>query len=311
MEGLNTKKAWLFLAPTLILMAIFTFYPLIQTMIYSFLNGYNGMGAAGGESFSIGIQNYTRLFTYSTLRTRFLGALGNTALVVFITVPLSTLIALLISVALNSIKPLQKVFQTIYFLPYVTNSLAIGAVFAVMFQSAGTGPAEVAGVVNTVLRWFGIGAVDWLGPNSTYVANMTVLIIYIVWNALPFKILILLGALQSVNKQYYDAAKIDGASKHRILWKITVPLLSPMISYLLITGFIGAFKEYTSVIGVFGTNLGPAGSSGRMNTIVALVYNYIESANYGYASAMAMILFVIILIFTGIQMLINKKRVHF
>lgn len=311
MEGLNTKKAWIFLAPTLILMGIFTFYPLVNTFVYSVLDGYNGLESVGGVKFEFGIENYVRLFNGSATSIKFVRALKNTSIIVFLTVPLSTVISLLIAVALNSIKPLQKVLQTIYFLPYVTNTLAIGAVFAVMFQSAGQGTAEVAGVMNTVIGWFGISPVNWLGPNSTYSANMAVLVIYIVWNALPFKILILLGALQSVNKQYYDAAKIDGTPKRRILTRITIPLLSPMISYLLITGFIGAFKEYTSIIGVFGVNLGPAGDSGRMSSIVSMVYDYIEKADYGRASAIAMVLFVIILLFTLVQMRINKKRVHF
>ena len=312
MEGLNTKKAWIFLAPALILMAVFTFYPMISTIVYSFINDYNGLNVVGGDTFKVGIENYKKLFDMSASSKRFLEALGNTAILVVFTVPLSIIIALLIAVALNSIKPLQKAFQTIYFLPYVTNSLAIGSVFALMFQSSTIiGTIGTEGIVNTFLGWFGIPAVNWIGPGSTYAANITVLDIYIVWNALPFKILILSGALQSVNKQYYDAAKIDGTPKHRVLTKITVPLLSPMISYLFVTGFIGAFKEYSSVVGVFGTEMGPSSDHGRMNTVVARIYDFIERADYGRASAMALALFVIILILTIIQFRINKKRVHF
>ncbi|MDE7106645.1 MAG: sugar ABC transporter permease [Anaeroplasmataceae bacterium] len=316
MEGLNTKKAWAFLAPALILMAVFTFYPMISTIIYSFINDYNGLDAARGQAFTAGIENYKKLFlfmddNYAASSIKFFKALGNTAILVVFTVPLSIVIALLIAVALNSIKPLQKALQTIYFLPYVTNSLAIGSVFALMFQSAGKGTAGVQGIINTVIGWFGIGPVNWMGPGSSYAANIAVLVIYIVWNALPFKILILSGALQSVNKQYYDAAKIDGTPKHRVLTKITVPLLSPMISYLFVTGFIGAFKEYSSVVGVFGTEMGPVGDNGRMNTVVARIYEFIEDANYGRASAMALVLFIIILLLTIVQFQVNKKRVHF
>lgn len=311
MEGLNTKKAWAFLAPTLVLMVVFTFYPLISTIVYSFINDYNGLNAAGGEVFSVGIENYKKLFDGGASSIKFLRALGNTTILVIFTVPLSIIIALLIAVALNSIKPLQKAFQTIYFLPYVTNSLAIGSVFALMFQSANTGASTAQGVVNTVIGWFGIAPVNWIGVGSSYATNIAVLVIYIVWNALPFKILILSGALQSVNKQYYDAAKVDGTPKWRVLTKITVPLLSPMISYLAVTGFIGAFKEYSSVVGVFGTDMGPAGDAGRMNTVVARIYEFIEKADYGRASAMALVLFVIILLLTLVQFRINKKRVHF
>lgn len=311
MEGLNTKKAWLFLAPALVLMAVFTFYPLISTIVYSFINGYNGLDAVGGQTFSIGIENYAKLFDGGASSRKFLRALGNTAILVVFTVPLSIIISLLIAVALNSIKPLQKIFQTIYFLPYVTNALAIGSVFALMFQSAGAGTTGVEGIINTVLGWFHIPPVNWMGPSSTYVANITVLVVYIVWSSLPFKILILSGALQSVNKQYYEAAKVDGTPKWRVLTKITVPLLSPMISYLFVTGFIGAFKEYSAVVGVFGTDMGPAGDLGRMNTVVARIYEFIEDANYGRASAMALVLFVIILILTIIQFQVNKRKVHF
>lgn len=311
MEGLNTKKAWFFLAPALILMAVFTFYPLISTIVYSFINDYNGLDQVGGATFSIGIENYVKLFDGGSSSRKFFRALGNTAILVVLTVPLSIVIALLIAVALNSIKPLQKLFQTIYFLPYVTNSLAIGSVFALMFQTAGKGTAGVEGIINTALGWFGIPAVNWMGPGSSYAANIAVLVIYIVWNSLPFKILILSGALQSVNKQYYDAAKIDGTSKFRVLTKITVPLLSPMISYLFVTGFIGAFKEYSAVVGVFGEDLGPAGDRNRMNTVVARIYEFIESADYGRASAMALVLFVIILILTIVQFQVNKRKVHF
>lgn len=313
MEGLNTKKAWLFLAPALILMAVFTFYPMISTIVYSFINNYNGMDAASGYAeFTIGVENYRKLFDGSASSIKFLRALGNTAILVLFTVPLSIVIALLIAVALNSIKPLQKLFQTIYFLPYVTNALAIGSVFALMFQSISSGSSGTQGIINTFLGWFGIGPVNWMGPGSSYAANITVLVVYIVWSALPFKILILSGALQSVNKQYYDAAKVDGTPKWRVLTRITVPLLSPMISYLFVTGFIGAFKEYSSVVGVFGAdNMGPIGDQGRMNTVVARIYEFIETTDYGRASAMALALFVIILILTIIQFQVNKKRVHF
>ncbi|MDE6408025.1 MAG: sugar ABC transporter permease [Anaeroplasmataceae bacterium] len=313
MEGLNTKKAWAFLAPCLVLMAVFTFYPMISTIIYSFLNDYNGMDAASGHvNFSIGIENYKKLFNMSSSSIKFFQALGNTAILVVFTVPLSIIIALLIAVALNSIKPLQKAFQTIYFLPYVTNALAIGSVFALMFQSISKGSSGAEGIINTFLGWFGIPAVNWMGPGSTYAANVTVMVVYIVWSALPFKILILSGALQSVNKQYYDAAKIDGTPRHRVLTKITVPLLSPMISYLFVTGFIGAFKEYSSVVGVFGEKqMGPIGAQGRMNTVVARVYEFIEDTNYGRASAMALVLFVIILLLTIVQFQVNKRKVHF
>ena len=152
---------------------------------------------------------------------------------------------------------------------------------------------------------------------AQWFTSLIVLLVYIVWNSLPFKILILLSALQSIDKQYYQAAQIDGTSKFRIFSKITVPLLSPQIFYLLITSFIGAFKEYTSVVAIFGANAQSIGQENNMATVVWYIYSYIKGSNatspgaMGYAAAGAVILFIIIMIFTGIQNLISKKKVHF
>lgn len=142
-------------------------------------------------------------------------------------------------------------------------------------------------------------------------ANIAVMVIYIVWNALPFKILILLGGLQSVNKQYYDAARVDGTSRVRIFSRITVPLLSPMIAYVVITGFIGGFKEYTSIVGIFGEKLGPVHDPGRLNTMVGYIYESLERSKQGQASAAALILFGIILVVTLINLYVSKKKVHY
>ena len=227
------------------------------------------------------------------------------------------MLALLVSVALNSIKPFQKLLQTIFFLPYVTNSIAIGMVFAAMFNivSKGFGTESqlivTAGIVNNVIEFFGGNAVNWINVGSSYWANMTVMIIYIVWNALPFKILILLGGMQSINKQYYEAARVDGSSRRRIFARITVPLLSPMIAYVVITGFIGGFKEYTSIVGIFGENMGPANDKGRLNTMVGYIYDALSNKYQGRASAAALILFGIILLATLINLQVSKKRVHY
>lgn len=225
--------------------------------------------------------------------------------------------ALLISVALNSIKWLQKFLQTVFFLPYVTNSIAIGMVFAAMFNIVGSfyGTENelivTAGIINNVIEFFGGHAVNWINYGSTYTANIAVMVIYIVWNALPFKILILLGGLQSVNKQYYDAAKVDGTSRSRIFRRITVPLLSPMIAYVVITGFIGGFKEYTSIVGIFGENMGPADDKGRLNTMVGFIYDSLSTNSQGRASAAALILFALILVVTLLQLWVSKKKVHY
>ena len=306
-------KAWLYLSPALVLLAIFTVYPIVNTIRLAFLEDYGMMKALSGMQFNVGLGNFVKVVEYRN----FLTCLKNTILLCVLTVPISTGLALLIAVALNSIRPLRRVLQTIYFLPYVTNSIAIGMVFAAMFNIVGSFYGteneiiETAGIINNFLGLFGVEPINWINVGSSYWANRTVMIIYIVWNALPFKILILLGGLQSVNKQYYDAAKVDGTSRGRVLRKITVPLLSPMIAYVVITGFIGGFKEYSSIVGIFGDTMGPPGNKGAMNTMVGFIYQSLEGQHQGRASAAALILFAIILAVTLINLQVSKKRVHY
>lgn len=319
-EGINLGKGMFYLLPTLILMGIFTIYPLFNTFLISFKEYYNYMD----DSFvSYGLNNYKYVLTDSS----YLRYLGNTMIIVFVSVPITIILSLLISVALNSIKTLQKFLQTLYFLPYVTNTIAIGMVFAVMFEPQ-------SGLINSVLRTFGVDAVNWLGgemlagesATPSRMAAMFVLIFYIVWNSLPFKILILMSALQSIDKQYYQAAQIDSTPKGRVFWKITVPLLSPQIVYLMITSFIGAFKEYTSIVAIFGPEASWAGDQKHsMATVVWYVYDMmgkntmqalvngerITYSGVSYASAGAFILFVIIMFFTAINFFVGKKRVHY
>ena len=312
-ESKQKWKAWLYLAPAIALLLVFTVWPIINTVRMAFLEGYRGLEAANGQTFQIGVENFVKVVKYK----RFLSCLKNTVLLCVLTVPISSFLALLVAVFLNSIKWLQKPLQTVSFLPYVTNSIAIGMVFAAMFNIVGSfyGTENeivvTAGIINNIIEFFGGKAINWINYGSSYIANITVMVIYIVWNALPFKILILLGGLQSINKQYYEAAKVDGTSRTRIFTRITVPLLSPMLAYVVITGFIGGFKEYTSIIGIFGESMGPADDAGRLNTMVGFIYDAIESNNQGRASAAALILFVIILAVTLINLQVSKKSVHY
>ena len=306
-------KAWLYLSPAIILLLIFTVWPIINTVRMAFLENYRGLEAVTGTQFAFGLGNFEKVIGYK----KFLTGLNNTMFLCFVTVPLSTILALLIAVALNSIKFLQKGLQTIFFLPYVTNSIAIGMVFAAMFNIVGSfyGTENelvvTAGIINNIIEFFGGEHINWINYGSTWEANMFVLVVYIVWNALPFKILVLLGGLQSINKQYYDAAKVDGTPKSRVFTHITVPLLSPMLAYVVITGFIGGFKEYTSIVGIFGENMGPPDDAGRLNTMVGFVYDALEANNQGRASAAALILFGIILVVTLINNWVSNKRVHY
>ena len=291
------RKAWLYLLPALLFLATFMVYPLIDVFIYSVEEGYN---FASQTYFGVGLYNYS----YVLHDPYFLQAVKNTFLLVIITVPLSTGLALVISLALSSIRPLRDLFQTIYFLPYVTNTLAVGLVFMILFQKT----EYTDGLINLMIQWFGGSSVDFIeGP---YWAKMFVLCFYTIWVVMPFKILILTSALASVNPDYYKAARVDGTSKGRIFLRITLPMISPMVFYLIVTGFIGAFKAYSDAVALFGTDLNAAG----MNTIVGYVYDMLYGDSGGfpsYASAAAIILFAIVLTITCINLLVSKKHVHY
>ena len=293
----NNLKAWLYLLPAILFLGVFMVYPLIDVLIYSFEEGYN---SASQTYFGIGFYNYG----YVLRDPYFLQAVKNTLILVFITVPVSTGLALLISFGLSSIEKLRNLFQTIYFLPYVTNTLAVGLVFMILFKPT----VYNDGLVNTFLAIFGVSPVDFIdGP---YWAKMLVLCLYTVWVVMPFKVLIFTSAIASVPKTYYDAALIDGTSEGRMIRKITLPMISPSIFYIVVTGFIGAFKAYSDAVALFGTDLNATG----MNTIVGYVYDMLYGDGGGYpsfASAAAIILFAIVLTITTINLLVSKKKVHY
>ena len=293
----NNYKGFLYLLPAFVFLGFFLVYPLIDVFIYSFQENYN---FASQTYTGVGLYNYA----YVLHDPYFLQALKNTFLLVIITVPLSTGLALLISLCLSSIQKLRELFQTVFFLPYVTNTLAVGLVFMILFRKT----AYSDGFVNVLLNALGIASVDFLsGP---YWAKMLVLCLYTVWIVMPFKILILTSALASVDQTYRNAARVDGASKGRIFWRITLPMISPSLFYLVITGFIGAFKAYSDAVALFGTDLNAAG----MNTIVGYVYDmlYGNAGGYpSYASAAAILLFAIVLTITCINLLVSKKHVHY
>ena len=293
----NNRKGWLYLLPAMAFLGVFMVYPLIDVLIYSVEEGYN---FASQTYFGLGRYNYQ----YVLHDPYFLQALKNTFILVIITAPVSTGIALLISVGLSSIQKLRDLYQTIFFLPYVTNTLAVGLVFMILFKQT----PYSNGLANLILSWFGVNPIDFIdGP---YWAKMFVLCFYTVWVVMPFKILILTSALASVDQTYYNAAKVDGTSRWRIFTKITLPMISPTLFYLIITGFIGAFKAYSDAVALFGTDLNAA----EMNTIVGYIYDmlYGNSGGYpSYASAAAIILFTIVLTITCINLLVSKKHVHY
>ena len=297
MDRKNNLKAWLYLLPAILFLGVFMVYPLVDVLIYSFEEGFN---SASQTSFGVGFYNYE----YILHDPYFLQAVKNTFILVAITVPLSTLISLLISLGLASIKPLRKLFQTVYFLPYVTNTLAVGLVFMVLFKKTDYSD----GLVNLIVNLFGGESIDFI--DGSYGAKMFVLCLYTVWVVMPFKILILTSALASVKQDYYNAALLDGTSRTRMFTRITLPMISPSLFYLIITGFIGAFKAYSDAVALFGTDLNTAG----MNTIVGYIYDMLYGDSGGYpsfASAAAIILFVIVLTVTCINLLVRRKHVHY
>ena len=290
-------KGWLYLLPAILFLGVFMVYPLVDVFIYSFEEGYN---SASQTFYGVGTYNYE----FVLHDPYFLQAVQNTFILVAITVPLSTVLALAISLGISAIPKLKELFQTIFFLPYVTNTLAVGLVFMYLFDATDVTP----GLVNVILGLFHMEPIDFIdGP---YWAKMLVLCLYTVWIVLPFKILVLTSALASVDETYYKAARMDGTSKWRIFRKVTLPMISPTMFYLIITGFIGAFKAYSDAVALFGENLNVA----EMNTIVGYVYDMLYGDSGGYpsfASAAAIILFVIVLTITCINLLVSKKKVHY
>ena len=290
-------KGWLYLLPAILFLGVFMVYPLVDVFIYSFEEGYN---SASQTFYGVGTYNYE----FVLHDPYFLQAVKNTFILVAITVPLSTVLALAISLGISAIPKLRELFQTVFFLPYVTNTLAVGLVFMYLFDATDVTP----GLINVILGVFGMEPIDFIdGP---YWAKMLVLCLYTIWIVLPFKILVLTSALASVDETYYKAARVDGTSKWRIFRKVTLPMISPTMFYLVITGFIGAFKAYSDAVALFGENLNVA----EMNTIVGYVYDMLYGDSGGYpsfASAAAIILFVIVLTITCINLLVSKKKVHY
>lgn len=316
-------KGWIALIPALIFLIVFMIYPIINSFMISFINNFYWVGGSNSSlaivNFiasqqntrssvvqSFGIDNYVKVFSDPL----FWQAMGNTGLIVIIEVPLTILVGLVLAVCLHSIKPLQGFYQTVFFLPYVTNAIALGMVFNVMFSS---GPG---GLFNTFLHVFGINPVNWLGVSASKWSMFFVIVIYSIWNGIAFKILVFMSGLSTIDKQYYDAARIDGASKVTIFSRITVPLLSPQILYITVTSFIGAAKSYSQIISLFGA--GPVNFGGtdgtKWITIVGFIYKYMQdnsASALGRAAAGSVILLIVILLLTLIQFGVSKNRVHY
>ncbi len=341
-------KALFALLPALFFLLLFTIFPIFNTTFIAFVKDFYFQGGTG----SIALASYLRQldmynnpewwaeyfrivepdvpflrpykpiigfanFAYVLKDPLFRNALLNTAILTIISVPLTIMISLLLAVSLNSIKPLRATYQTIFFLPYVTNGIALGMVFNTIFSH------EVGGIMNQFIQFFGGKPVSWIRPlwdgggGTIPLSKFSLgfaITVQSIWAGLAFKILVFMSGLASIDRQYYDAARIDGSNRSTIFRRITVPLLSPQILYITITSFIGAFKAYQSVISIVGG--GPIHFGGETRTLWITVVGYIYmnrnvEPNIPLAAAGSVILLVIILFITLIQMQVSKKRVHY
>lgn len=330
--------AWLVLIPALIFITMFMLYPIVNTFLYAFIQDFEYVPGAGsfalgqffagvsrGDAIRFGLSNFAAVLD----RPDFIKAIGNTSLLVIVEVPLTIIVSLLIATFLNSIKVLKGFYQTIFFLPYVTNTIALGLVFNLAFSKTN------GGLINIFLHnVFGVeNPINWLSresygglPISTKFTQGVVIVLYSLWNGIAFKILVFMSGLATIDSQYYNAAKIDGASNFTIWRRITLPLLSPQILYITITSFIGAFKMYSGVMAVyqgaeansayyFGTVKDtPLGSEGTVwMPVVGWIYKELESSYEapGVASAASLVLLGIIMVITAVQFMVSKKRVHY
>lgn len=283
---------YLYLLPTLVITLVFVVYPLIMSFRMGFYEKYNYYTEVGT---GFGLST----FKFVLNDPNFQKALMNTFLIVIVAVPVSMIIALAIALLLNAGIKASKVFQAIYFLPYVTSVIAIGIVWSWLFHSD-------FGYINQFLGLFGVEPIQWLNDPKMAI---WALIIFNIWSGLAFKIVIFLSGLQNIDPQYYKAAQIDGTPKWKVFSRITLPLLSPTVFFLTITSVIGSFKVYNEVFALFGGKPGPANSC---MTVVYYIYDmFYGSSQVHKAAAASIILFVIILIITGIQMVLSKKLVHY
>lgn len=275
----NNRSAWVYLLPTLAVISVFSIYPLIRAFILSFQKG-----TMRNLSFA-GLENYQ----YVLSDTRFHKAMANTATYAFIVVPVSIALSLLIAYLIFQKVKFKGFFETVFFLPYLTSTIAIGIVFKYLFN-------KNYGFINYVLSWFHIGPVNFLDDMSM---SIWTLILFGIWSSLAFNIIIILSGLRSINKDYYKVADMFGASKFEQFMKITVPQLIPILTFLLSVGLIGAFKVYTQVFALFG---GKAGLGNSAMTAVFYIYDRFYLSNrYGPAMAATIILFIVILLVTLIQ----------
>lgn len=271
---------YVFISPFYILFAIFMGYPFLFSFYLSFQR-WNGLGPMR----SVGLQNYVNLFHDPV----FLRSLTNGVILFFQYVPVLLLSALVLAVLLNSgYLRLQSMFRVVIFLPYVTSLIAISYVFSLLLD-------RDYGLLNLLLSKVGIAKVGWLGTPTMARISLDFLII---WRWLGYNMVLMLAGLQSIDSQLYEAAKIDGANTFQVFWRITFPLMRPIMLFCLMLSTIGTFSLFTEPLVLTGG--GPANA-----TITPVLYLYQQGFSYlkfGYASAIAYVYFIIMAVLTLIEM---------
>ena len=281
----NAPQAWLYLLPALIIIVIFHVYPLIKTFIISFEKG-----TLNNLVFD-GIKNYQVVLA----DPKFHKAIINTTLYSFIVVPVGVIIAMAIALTIIEKIKYKDIFETIFFIPYLTSIIAVGIVFRFLLN-------KDYGFVNYILGFINVGPINFLDDPKM---SMLTLIIFGIWQGLAFNIIILLSGLRNVDKNYYKVADMFGATKSEQFFRITLPQMIPILTFLLMVNFINAFKVYSQVFAIFN---GKAGIADSATTAVFYIFNkfYVEY-RYGQGMAAAVILFLLILLFTLIQNYVMKK----
>lgn len=281
----NSPQAWLFLMPALVIIGLFNITPLVKTFIMAFQKGtLTNLTWNGFKNFQIVLSD-----------PKFHSALGNTSLYAFLVVPIGLIISMAIAMIIYDRVKFKDFFESVFFIPYLTSTVAIGIVFRFLFNGD-------YGFINYIIGFFGVGPIDFLNNPSM---SMTTLIIFGIWSGLAFNIVILLSGLRSIDQSYYKVADMFGATKWQQFIKITLPQMIPMFTFLSIVNFISAFKVYLQVYSIFN---GTAGVASSASTAVFYIFNkfYVEN-RYGQGMAAAVILFLLILLFTMIQNYVLKK----
>lgn len=307
-----TYTAYLYLIPAFILMGLFILYPMVNTIIVSFKYGYRFLT---GEFVKFSAGYYVEILKDDMFHR----ACMNTVFLVFVCVPLSMISALLVALGIQASSKVKNFLATLYYLPQVTNVIAAGFVFALIFNND-------FGLLNRILGLFGVDPVAWISGVGiaasdtlylqAYLKCLFILFVYSMWSGLSLKVILFLGGLGSINPQYYQVADIDGTSKWKVLTKITLPLLSPTTMYIYITSSITAFKAYSAVIALFGENYGPVGDNRKMMiTLVGYIMeklgSYLDAGAVSMASTAAVILLIIIMLLTAVQFKLTDRKVHY